>query len=119
MITNLVEFQFEFVIPVYAVKEFFERYHILCFDDVSWQAVQLFYDSLRIKVLSHIQSAFFQHYFVLMVYTLAQGFIVDQFEGGGSLGFYGERKRAILGAEINHGFCEIRTVYLFRTLADS
>ena len=31
MITNLVQFEFEFSIPVQAVKEFFERYHILCF----------------------------------------------------------------------------------------
>ena len=38
-------------------------------------------------------------------------------ENGGVTGDL--RERAILGAEINHRFCGIRTVYLFRTLADS
>ena len=38
---------------------------------------------------------------------------------GGSVGFPGEQKRAILGAEINNRFRGIRTVYLFKTLADS
>ena len=39
--------------------------------------------------------------------------------GGGSLGLCGERKRAILGAEINHRFCGMRIVHLFRTLEDN